>query len=547
MCAEKVNLPQRRIFECTSTSFQSGCYYNNELESKVYTVVHRIMAKKAILFFDEINSAIRAGACSESDPRTLAALLDPFLASRDLSMIGATTAAGYDAMLRQNASFTNKFIKLEIPPMSADETLRMLSSLKREFEKKYKFEINNGCLEAVIDLCDRWLADRCFPGKAFEVLREVYAGCAVAENGAALSEAREQRKAMVGCAKAQARVTNQDSVYEVFKRRTGLPECIIHRDRLLRRDDLVKHFCNRILGQREAVESIVSTILSLKAELNPPNRPVAVYLCAGPTGVGKTSLARLLANYLFGSPEKLLRYDMSEFANYESISRLIGGSYRPNDHGRLVADVMASPFSVILFDEIEKAHPNIFNLLLPVLGEGRLTDSQGRMASFCNTIIIMTSNIGADLYARVPVGFKADTSNEFRATERDLLRRLEQHFQPEFINRITKVILFQPLSRDVIESIARREIESMAERRGVRCRSATMLVSDRVVELLVDKGYSPAYGARPMQRAVQDYVGYPLAVAISSGYISYGDEILIDLNKGGNVHIAKNNRIAKIR
>jgi len=514
----EVDLPYKVIVECTHVSFQAFCLYAHEFETKLQMIVGELRKHKAILFFDQINLAVGAGALSGFEERTLANLLNPYLARNEITIIGATTPDGYKAILRRNPSFASRFIRLDIPVIKPDQALTILEDLKVEIEEKYQVTIEDEALRTIIDMSDRFYRERFFPGKAFEVLRDVIA-----------SEAHISKEKGDGLVK-------KEHVYSVFKRRTGLPDFIIYRDRYIKKDEVRDYFAERIFGQDEAVEEVVNTIFSLKAELNDPQKPVAVFLFAGPTGVGKTYLARLLANYLFGSEEKLFRYDMSEYSTSDSVERLINGR-RDEKRGKLVEDILASPFSVILFDEIEKAHPNIFNLLLSLLGEGRITDETGRTVNFCNTIIIMTSNIGGELYSRIPIGLRTD--DEVGVTEKDLFRKIKEYFRPEFIGRLTKVIPFKPLSKEQIELIARKEIDKLTKRKGITFRRLEISVSERVIDYLIKMGYSPEYGARPMQRAVERHIGFPLAEAISSGRVRQSDKIHIDLGEERMICIRK--------
>lgn len=521
---KKVALPFDKIIQCSVISFQSGCLYAHEFETKIQVVVDRLRKEKAILFFDEINTAIWSGGTSGDPQRTLATLLAPYLARNELTIIGATTPNGYMAMQKGNSSFTNKFVKVDMPTTSLEETRQILYSLRSTFKRKYNVTIEQTCLDALTDMCDRFYRERAFPGKAFEVLREAIA-----------------YKDMLPKKDAQTdpppltQIESED-IFKAFERRTALPKFMIHRNVTISRDEIKEYFAKRIFGQDEAVNAIADTILTMKAELNDPGKPVAAFLFAGPTGVGKTWLAKLVAEYLFGSEGRLLRYDMPEFANYDSMLKLIGGRGW-QEPGRLVDDVLGNPFSVILFDEIEKAHLNIFDLLLPVLGEGRLTDNIGRTVSFSNTIIIMTSNVGAESYTKIPMGLKPQLAKATRDIDRDLIKKVESYFRPEFINRLTRIVQFRPLAREDVETIARIEVEKLVQRKGVSSRKLQIEVSQQVINLLVDTGYSHAYGARPMQRAVEKLVGYPLSEAICSGDICDLDKVLIDLNEAGAVQI----------
>lgn len=530
---EKVNL-DKTIMECTIDSFQSGCLYVHEFETKIQTIIKKLQENDIILFLDRIDMAIWAGGTGEISQRTLAALLDPYLARNELIIIGATTPDGYDFMLKKNPLFTNRFIKVEVPPTSTGETRQILSSLKRKFQDKYEVRIREESLDTIIDMSDRFYRERFFPGKAFEILHEVIASKkldsyqdSVGPYGKAKSTSKKSKRQST----LHSEIAPND-IYETFRRRTGLPCFIIFREQRKRPEEIRNYFTDRIFGQEGAIDNIVDTILGLKAELNDPKRPAGVFLFVGPTGVGKTWLARSLATYLFGSEKKLLRYDMPEYATYDSLTKLIGG--KGEKRGRLIEDVLANPFSVILLDEIEKAHGNIFDLLLPLMGEGRLTDDSGRTVSFCNTIVIMTSNIGSELYGKKHLGLQKQNLD---VVEKDLIKKTKEYFRPEFINRLTRVVQFRPLSRATIKVIAQKEIKDLCQRKGITYRRLRITISDEVIDLLAGMGYSQEYGARPMQRAVERYIGYPLAAAISAGDIKDGDQAGIALDESKRIEI----------
>jgi ATP-dependent Clp protease ATP-binding subunit ClpC len=518
-----VNKP---IIECTHTTFQAYCQYASDFETKLQMIVDEMRKHQAILYYDQIHLALGAGRAQGAEDRTLANLLTPYLSRRELNIIGSTTPEGYKAILRRNPSFATHFVPIVIPALTSEQTLTVLQSLKTKFETDYSIFIEPNIFETVIDLSERFFKARFFPGKAFEVLRRVIATKSL------LSERGKGIPPQLKSSDSVKTITTDD-IYAYFKTQTGLPSFIIHRDENIKRQEISSFFSDRIYGQHEAIHEVTNVILNLKAEINDPKKPVGVFLFAGPTGTGKTFLAQLLAKYLFGSEDKMLRYDMSEYSAPNSFERLISGRY--DQKGKLVEDVLSIPFSVILFDEIEKAHPSIFNLLLSVLGEGRLTDETGHTVSFANTIIIMTSNIGAHLYNKKQIGLNTSETNH--VVENDLMKEIKFNFKPEFLNRLTKTIFFQSLDENAIRAIAQREIEKLTGRKGLSMRGIKIKQTERVPGVMVSLGYNTEYGARPMQRAVEKHIGIPIAEAIASGRIKTGETINIDFNKDNQLII----------
>jgi ATP-dependent Clp protease ATP-binding subunit ClpA len=385
------------------------------------------------------------------------------------------------------------------------------------------------CLKEIIRMSRfyRWQA---FPGKAFLLLKAALAQKAIAKTPAPRRRAQREQgvvdwadtelTAKTLASSGRAQLTVRD-IQALVKTRTGLPSFLLFREEPVERQALVEKLRAQLFEQEQAIEAVVDAILTFKAEINDPERPLANFLFTGPTGVGKTELVKLVADLLFGSRSRVIRYDMGEYTDPESVSRLAGEGRQDGPRRGLVEEVLAEPFSVILLDEVEKAHPSLFSLLLPVLGEGQLTDVSGRTASFANTIIIMTSNLGADLYGRRPIGLSpSQAEGGGFEIERAILQKIRAFFAPEFLNRLTKILHFRPLSREAVARVAEKTIHEALARPGLRDLNLQVSVDASLFEELLKRGYHPEYGARPMQRAVEELVVYPLARVLASGRVA---------------------------
>jgi ATP-dependent Clp protease ATP-binding subunit ClpC len=442
-------------------------------------------------------------------------------------------------MLKSNPSFTNRFVVIEIPQTNKKETLEIFEGIKDKLENKYSLTIEKDAINEIIDLSDRFLKWRFFPGKAFEVFKEIIAIRKSLLQGT-LGKDKESSKELSEI--SSEKITKND-VFLYLKHKTGLPASIVHPSATLRKKEVTDYFKARVLGQDDAIEALVYTILNFKSEINDDNKPLGVFLFVGPTGVGKTKLARTLAQYLFGSEDRLLRYDMSEYSVPQSVNRLIGVHGYNWERGKLIEDIVANPFSVILLDEIEKAHPNIYNLLLQVFGEGRLTDSCETTVNFQNSIIIMTSNLGSHLYFKKKIGITNFESDEGLFKKQDVVKFVENFFSPEFFNRLTDIICFNQLSKEIMRKIAKMNLEELLSRDGIKKRNLKIKYSDDILDFLVEKGYNEKYGARPMKRAIEKFVGNKISEAIASQEIKLGEEvsISIDSSKKGIKVISKRN------
>lgn len=488
--ARAAGLEGRHIYECDPTSFQRSVLYAHELENKTQLVAENCIEERAILFLDNTHLAVTLGRFDEKLDRTIANLLLPFMGRNEIAMVGAVDEDGHALMTKLNPEFARAFHVLRIPEPTDTETVKMIwdrmQALGSEEDGGVQFgpEVEH----RVIDLADRFYRTEQRPGRALRLLDEV------------VTHHRER----TGARRMTAR-TVEDAVVVT----TGLRAELVRSDRRMTRRAVMEELRNDVVGQDGAVEAVARVVLAYKAEMAPAGRPIATLFFAGPTGVGKTQLARSLARYLFGSEDALVRYDMSEFADSSSYAKLCGRRGNFDEPGRLVQDVNARPFSVILFDEIEKAHFSVFNVLLGVLGEGRMTDETGNTASFLNSIIILTSNVGSSLYGRSRAGLTQAPVREVH--EYEVREAIEEAFAPEFVNRLNKIVCFQELSRDAVREIARMEIATLGQRAGLARRLIELDVSDELLEELAVAGFDRKYGARAMQRAVEELVTAPVA------------------------------------
>jgi ATP-dependent Clp protease ATP-binding subunit ClpC len=502
----------RHIYECTPASFQACCFYSSELETKIGMIAENCVREKAVIFLDDANLAATAGNYTDNPERTIANLLLPVLARNEIVVIAATTPTGREAMLRLNPRFAESFQVVEIPEPGVEETRKMVGDRLEKLAagmvggRRYRFEA--GVVDTVLDAASGFIRSRRFPGKALELLNEVIA--------------------LKGMEAPDSPVKPVD-VYACVHRQSHLAEDLAFPDRPLPKQRVDEALSAHVLGQPEAIKRVADAVMRFKAELAAPDRPIASFLFVGPTGVGKTQLAKSLSRFLLGSEEALARYDMSEYAGPDGLNKLCGTTGVRERPGRLVSDVMGRRFSVILFDEIEKAHPLVFNALLQVLGEGRMTDEGGRVASFLNSIIILTSNVGGDLYHQQHMGFGGERGGNV-AWDR-VEDAMKAHFRPEFLNRL-QIVHFAPLEEDIVRQIAQREIERLAQRRGLARREMRLEVSMALLEEVVRRGYDPQYGARAMQRAVEDMLTAAVADILAGRPQLRGVSLRLDWQRG---------------
>jgi len=492
------------VLRVSPSEFMVGTKYLGEWETRVNNLVKEVKKPcRVILYIPNLGELAGMGRWSQSSANVGTALA-PHIEDGSIVVIGESTPQEYAMGVGATPALNRLFDKFLVEPASNRLTLQILARVRDDA----KCEISDDVLEGLLDVSDQYLSNSARPGNAVSLLRDVVAGHA----------------------NSSEPVTSR-TVLDAVSKSTGIPSDFLDDSIPLDLGDVRAFFEKRIMGQPEAVESVVDLLTLIKAGVTDQNKPFGVLLFVGPTGVGKTELARALAEYVFGDVNRLQRFDMSEFASYEGYERLFGAS---GQTGILTEAVRQKPFSVILLDEIEKGHTNVFDLCLQMFDAGRLTDGQGRTVDFCRTIVIITSNVGAT-GPETTLGFGANGSNQRAGSEQNkerTMRQLSRVFRPEFLNRIDRIVNFRALSLQVAESIARREVDAVLKRSGITRRHLSVDIDPSVVSVLLKEGYSQSYGARPLKRAVEKMLLLPIAKAIATGKIS--GRMVLRLTTSGN-------------
>jgi ATP-dependent Clp protease ATP-binding subunit ClpC len=572
-------LKGKQIYTLDLAALVAGSKYRGEFEERLKKVMKEITQRgDIILFIDEIHNLVGAGAAEGAIDA--ASILKPALARGELQTIGATTLDEYRKYLERDSALERRFQQIRVDQPSPEETVQILKGLRDRYEQHHKIEITDEALEAAAELADRYISDRQLPDKAIDLIDEAASRMRIKsmtsppvyrELEEEIEETRRSKEASIEAQEfekaanlrdKERRLTNkkreleeqweageaegaerpaigEEEIADIVSMWTGIPVFKLteaETQKLMRMEDELH---KRVIGQHAAVEVISKAIRRSRAGLKDPKRPTGSFVFLGPSGVGKTELARTLAEFLFGDEDSMIRIDMSEYMEKHAVSRLVGsppGYIGYDEGGQLTEAVRRKPYCVLLLDEIEKAHPDVFNILLQILEDGRLTDSQGRTVDFRHAIVIMTSNIGASEIARnTPLGF-AVSDDETGMTYDDMKLRvmgeLKKVFRPEFLNRIDDVIVFHKLQKDeiktIVELLLRRIRASLAER------ELQLELSDDAKDLLVEKGWDPAMGARPLRRAIQRYIEDPLADFVLRAELMPGGTVMVDKAADGD-------------
>jgi ATP-dependent Clp protease ATP-binding subunit ClpC len=564
-------LRDKRVITLDLALMVAGTKYRGQFEERIKAVMDEIRrSKNVILFIDELHTIVGAG--SAEGAMDASNIIKPALSRGELQCVGATTLNEYRKYIEKDAALERRFQTVKVEAPSVDEAVQILRGLRPKYEAHHKARLTDEALDASVRLSDRYLTGRFLPDKAIDVMDEAGARARINamtrppdvkeiekeietiradkeaaikaqdfEKAAALRDSEKQTKDKLERILTEWReqreerevVVTADDIMHIVSRWTGVPLSRMEQKEAQKLLKMEEELRTRVIGQDEAVIAISKALRRSRADLKDPRRPIGSFIFLGPTGVGKTFLARSLAEFMFGDGDALIQIDMSEYMEKFTASRLIGsppGYVGYEEGGQLSEAVRRRPYSVVLFDEVEKAHPDVMHLLLQILEEGKITDSLGRKIDFRNTIIIMTSNVGAELIKRqTSLGFGAVSGNESYEQMRDkILEESKRTFKPEFLNRLDDLIVFHTLGRPDLANIVNLEVAKVVDRIGTK--AIKVLLDPTAVEFLIDKGYDPTYGARPMRRAVEKFLEDPLAEELLRGNIKAGDVL--------NVHAA---------
>ncbi len=564
-------LLKKRVLQLDVGSLVAGTMYRGQFEERLKRVIDELKASGAIVFIDEFHMLVGAGSAGSSVDA--ANILKPALSRGELQVIGATTVNEYRKNIESDAALERRFQPIMVEQPSVEETIEILRGIRERYEEHHRLKISDDALESAAKLSARYVTDRFLPDKAIDLVDEAASRVRMYKSEAALtskdivSELREINKQLndpdsrldndatealtqtqlkledelqalqTGWDRANAPTVSEDDIAEVISMWTGIPLMQIATEESTKLLHLEEDLSKVIIGQTEAIQAVSKAIRRARAGLKSEHRPIGSFMFLGPTGVGKTELTKALANQMFGSEDALIQIDMSEFMERHSMSRLVGappGYIGYDEAGQLTEAIRRKPYSIVVFDEIEKAHPEALNMLLQIMEEGHLTDAKGRKVDFRNAIIIMTTNIGAEMIRRQSaLGFTLDLDEvreekfAYNEMHKKLMESLKRNFRPEFVNRLDSVIVFRALNRTDIREIVSLEISKVQER--LVDQNISLVPTDNALDHLAELGYDPEMGARPVRRVIQQQVEEQLSDGLLAADFGAGDRILIDV------------------
>ena len=573
------HLKTKRVFSLDLTSMIAGTKYRGDFEDRIKKVIEEVKkSDDIILFIDELHTIIGAGSAEGS--ADAANILKPSLARGDFQVIGATTLDEYRKHIEKDAALERRFQPVQVDEPSKEDAVKILKGLRDRYEAHHKIKISDEAIESAVELSSRYIADRYLPDKAIDLIDEASSKVRLSnltapvaikdleekieelekEKASAVNEQDFERAASIRDeqkklkteledmkkdwsehAKGVSGVVTKEDIASIVSDWTKIPVVELTKQESLRLLNMEEELHRRVIGQHEAVQAVAKAIRRGRAGIKDPNRPMGSFIFLGPTGVGKTELCKALASSMFGDEKAILRLDMSEYMEKHTVSRLVGsppGYVGYDEGGQLTEKVRRKPYSVVLFDEIEKAHPDVFNMLLQILEDGRLTDSQGRTVDFKNTVIIMTSNIGARLIVekQKTLGFTTDSS-ENENIRSLVINELKKVFRPEFLNRVDDTIVFTKLSKDEIKEIAKLMLKNLSNR--LDSMGITLTFTDSAVEKIADEGFDDTYGARPLRRAIVQNIEDKLSEKLLDESIGENSNIECDYTDGEFKFISK--------
>ncbi|BCJ93461.1 ATP-dependent Clp protease ATP-binding subunit ClpC [Anaerocolumna cellulosilytica] len=570
------NIPEiikdKRVLTLDLSGMVAGSKYRGEFEERIKKVINEVMNDgNVLLFIDEIHTIIGAGGAEGAIDASN--ILKPSLARGELQLIGATTREEYRKYIEKDAALERRFQPVIVEEPSEEEAILILKGLRDSYEAHHKVKITDDALEAAVKMSSRYINDRYLPDKAIDLMDEAASKVRLStfitspevkeleadilrleedkeqaikqeayEKAGEIKKQQEEITAKLNALQVKSEkekqetllVVGENEIADIISSWTKIPVKKLAEEESERLRNLENILHERVIGQEDAVTAVSKAIRRGRVGLKDPNRPIGSFLFLGPTGVGKTELSKALAEAMFGSENAMIRVDMSEYMEKHSVSKLIGsppGYVGYDEGGQLSEKVRQNPYSVILFDEVEKAHPDVFNILLQVLDDGHITDAQGRRVSFKNTIIIMTSNAGAqNIISPKKLGFASvtDDKEDYKKMKEGVMEEVKRIFKPEFINRIDEMIVFHSLTKENIRNIVEIMLNSIAKRSKQQM-NITLQVENDVIDYIVEKGYDQNYGARPLRRAIQSNVEDKLAEGVLEGSIHAGDEAIVQL------------------